>query len=337
VTTDETIMVTGGSGIVGRALLRRLTSDNRRVRALARSNDARDRVAALGAEPVAGDVMDRPALVDAMGGATAVFHSAGVNAFCLRNSSEMFRVNVDGSVNVIRAAADAGVSRLVYTSSAATVGEEQGSVGREDTAHRGWFMSEYERSKYEAEQAVLEEAPRLGVDVVCVNPSSVQGPGRASGTGKVLVAYLRGRLRVFVDVRVSLIDIDDCAEGHVLAEKLGKPGRRYLLNGASLWTNDLLKIVNRMTGLRHSPRILPKRFATAGAITVESLSRLRGRTPPICREMVRTMLHGHHYDGSRATRELGLTYAPVERTIYRTVEWLVEEGLVPKPPKLEAA
>jgi dihydroflavonol-4-reductase len=337
VTPDETVMVTGGSGIVGRALLGRLVSDNRRVRALARTNEARDRVASLGAEPVPGDVMDRSALIDAMTGAATVFHSAGVNAFCLRDSSEMFRVNVDGSVNVIRAAADAGVSRIVYTSSAATVGEEQGSVGSEDTVHRGWFMSEYERSKYEAEEAVLEEASRLDVDLVCMNPSSVQGPGRAEGTGKVLVAFLRGRLRVFVDTRVSLIDIDDCAEGHVLGEKRGEPGRRYLLNGASLWTNDLLEIVNRLTGLQHSPRLMPKRFATAGAVTVEVLYKMRGRTPPVCREMIRTMLHGHHYDGSRAMRELGLAYAPIERTIYRTIEWLVEEGLVPKPPKLEVA
>lgn len=334
-TPDDTVMVTGGSGIVGRALLRRLASDNRRVRALARSTAAGKRVAALGAEPVAGDLMDRTALVDAMRGAASVFHAAGMNAFCLRDSSEMFKVNVDGSVNVIRAAADAGIPRLVYTSSAATVGEEEGAVGDEDTAHRGWFMSEYERSKCVAEHAVLEEGRRVGVDVVCVNPSSVQGPGRAGGTGRVLVAYLRGRLRVFVDTRVSLIDIDDCAEGHVLGEKLGTPGRRYLLNGASLSTNDLLEMVNRMTGLRHSPRILPKRLATAGAVTVETLFKMRGRTPPVCREMVRTMLHGHHYDGSRAARELGLSYTPVQRTIYRTIGWLVKEGLVPQPPKLE--
>jgi dihydroflavonol-4-reductase len=329
------VLVTGGTGIVGGAVLRELTATGRTVRALVRSTASGERMSALGARPVSGDVMDRPTLTDAANGVDSIFHMAGLNAFCLRDPTELFRVNVHGSVNVVRAAADAGVSRIVYTSSAATLGEHKGARGDEDAAHRGWFLSQYERSKFEAEVEVLKEATRLGVDVVSVNPSSVQGPGRAGGTGKVLVAYLRGKLRVFVETRVSLVDIGDCARGHLLAEESGTAGRRYVLNGASLTTGELLALVAELTGLDHSPRMVPSRLATSGAGAVEFAFGLLGRPPPVCREMVRTMLHGHRYDGSRATRELGLEYTPVEDTIRRTIAWLIDEGLVPRPPRFE--
>jgi dihydroflavonol-4-reductase len=329
------VLVTGGTGVVGAAVLRELLASGRTIRALVRSPASSDRVAAIGARPVRGDVMDRATLQKAADGVDSIFHAAGMNAFCLPDPSQLFRVNVHGSVNVIRAAADAGVSRVVYTSSAATIGERKGAVGDEDASHRGSFLSEYERSKYEAEVEVSREATRLGVHMVSVNPSSVQGPGRAGGTGKVLVAYLRGKLRFFVDTRVSLVDIDDCARGHRLAEQRGVAGRRYLLNGTSLTTEELLALVGRITGLRSSPRILPASIATTGAGVIETLYRLRGRRAPVCREMVRTMLHGHHYDGSRAERELGLSYTPVAETIHRTIEWMVREGLAPRPPRLE--
>ena len=331
------VLVTGGTGIVGGAVLRELTAAGRTVRALVRSTASGDRVAALGAQPVDGDVMDRTTLTDAAKGVDSIFHMAGKNAFCLRDPSELFRVNVHGSVNVVRAAADAGVKRVVYTSSAATVGEHKGARGDEDAPHRGWFLSEYERSKFDAEVEVLKEATRLGVDVLCVNPSSVQGPGRAGGTGKVLVAYLRGKLRLFVDTRVSLVDIKDCARGHLLAEERGTPGRRYILNGATLTTGELLALVGEMTGLHHSPRIVPSRVATAGAGVAEIVFALRRKDAPVCREMVRTMLHGHRYDGSRAARELRLSYTPIEETIRRTIAWLIDEGLAPRPPGFKSA
>ena len=331
------ILVTGGTGVVGGAVLNELTAAGRTVKALVRSADSGDRVAALGVQSVHGDVMDRPTLTDAAKGVDSIFHVAGVNAFCLRDPAELFRVNVHGSVNVVRAAADAGVGRLVYTSSAATIGEHKGALGDEDAPHRGWFLSAYERSKFEGEVEALNEAARLWVDLVCVNPSSVQGPGRAAGTGRVLVAYLRGKLRLFVDTRVSLVDMRDCARGHLLAEERGTPGRRYILNGASLTTGELLALVGEMTGLEHSPRIIPARLATTGAGAVEMVFGLLGKAPPVCREMVRTMLHGHRYDGSRATRELGLAYTPVEETLRRTIAWLIDEGLVPRPPRFKGA
>lgn len=320
------VLVTGASGVVGGAVTALLVAQGRPVRALARSAESATAVAGLGAEPVAGDMLDYRSLLAAMAGCEVVFHVAGRNAMCLRDPAELFRVNVDGTRNVLRAAAAAGVRRLVYTSSAAALGEAAGELGHEGSAHRGWFLSHYERSKYQAERVVLEE--RTPVEVVVVNPSSVQGPGRATGTGKIILDLLNGRLPVLVDSRISVVDIADCARGHLLAEQRGTPGERYVLNGFTLSTRESVTLLEQVSGLALRVRYLPGWPARAGAAVVEVVSHAVGRRPPVCREMVRTMLHGHAYDGSRATRELGLEYTAAEETMRRLVGWLAEEGLL---------
>jgi dihydroflavonol-4-reductase len=322
------VFVTGGSGIVGRAVVRRLVAEGREVRALARSETAAAAVRGLGAAPVPGDVLDGEAMAGPMRGCEVVFNVAGVNQLCLRDPSGMFRVNVDGAAVCLEAAAWAGVRRVVHTSSAATLGEARGTVGREDSPHRGSFLSAYERSKYEGEQRVLALGAARDVEVVCVNPSSVQGPGRSTGTAELLVRYLQGRLRVWIRTPVSLVDIDDCAEGHALAATKGAAGQRYLLSGATLEPAELFAVMGRV-----APHVRPPRLVPAGALWVagavaEVAGRARGGMPALCRESVRTVLHGHRYDGSRAERELGLQYRPVEETLRRTVEWLEAEGLV---------
>jgi dihydroflavonol-4-reductase len=325
------VFVTGGSGVVGGAVVRRLVADGRGVRALARSDTAARTVQALGAEPARGDVLDVESLAAGMAGCDVVFHAAGVNQFCLKDPSAMHRANVAGSTNCVVAAARSGVRRLVYTSSAVTLGEARGTVGREDSPHRGSFISAYERSKFEAERAVLALAARMGVDLVSVNPSSVQGPGRSSGTGQVLVLYLRGRLKVWVDTSISLVDIDDCAEGHLLAEAKGQAGQRYVLNAASLGTAELLALMRSVAPNISRPRLIPSAVAAAAVAAAEAVSRARRRTPTICRESLCTLLHGHRYDGSRAERDLGLQYRTAEETLRRTATWLAEQGLVPLP------
>jgi dihydroflavonol-4-reductase len=324
----ETVFVTGGTGFLGGAIIERLVAQGRPVKALSRSEDGAGKLRALGAEAVRGDVLDHGALRDAMRRCGVVYHAAGVNAFCLHDPSPLFEVNVRGSSNAVQAAADAGVRRLVYTSSAATLGEARGSHGRESSPHRGWFLSHYERSKFEAERAVLAAAHARGLEVVVVNPASVQGPGRATGTARLLLDYLNGKLKYVVDATISLVDIADCIEGHLLAESRGEPGERYVLSGATLTVRDGMQLLERLTGVDESVRSLPPALAIAAAAAVETGARLRRRNPPVCRELVRTALHGHAYDGSRATRELGLRYTPVEETIRRTIEWFVEQSLV---------
>lgn len=321
----QRVLVTGAAGFVGGALLARLVERGDDVTALARSDAAAAKLAATGARVVRGDVTDEPTVAREMDGCRLVFHVAGVNTLCPADPEALLRVNVDGAAAVVRAAGRAGVERLVHTSSAAALGEPPGTVGREDSPHRGRYLSVYERSKHEGEQAVLAAAHEHGVDVVCVNPSSVQGPGRATGTGRILLALLDGRLKVFLDTYVSLVDVDDCARGHLLAADHGRAGERYVLNGTTLSSDEALDLLAAVGGVRRRPRMVPASLARAAATAAEHGFRAARRRPPVCRELVDTLLHGHRYDGSRATRELGLVYTPPEETLRRIARWA--EGL----------
>jgi dihydroflavonol-4-reductase len=328
----DPVFVTGGSGVLGRALVERLCADGEDVVGLARSDQGAAALEALGARAVAGDLLDEAGLARAMTGARLVSNVAGVNELCTADAAAMYRTNVDGAVTVVRAAARAGVAHVVHTSSAASLGEVTGTVGSEDSPHRGWFLSDYERSKHDGEVAVFGAARELSLDAVCVNPSSVQGPGRASGTGRILLALIDGRLNVFLDTTLSLVDIADCVQGHLLAAERGQPGERYLLNGIRLSAREALALISRVVGVQRHPRMLRPWAAKAAGVVVEGPFRLAGKRPPLCRQMVRTLLHGHRYDGSRATRDLGLEYTPPEDTLRRLVRWAVDEGLVTNVP-----
>ncbi len=317
-------LVTGATGVVGGAVLRHLMRSGHNVRALVRPGRQLPR----GVEAVIGDILDYQSLITACAGSEVVFHLAGINRLCDPDPTEMFRVNVDGTRNVIRACRAMGVRRLVHTSSAATIGEPQGSVGSEETIHRGYFHSNYERSKFEAEQVVMAEAADL--DFVIVNPSSVQGPGRATGTGKLILDVVNGRLPFLVDTRLSIVDIDDCARGHLLAAEHGQRGRRYILNSFSVTMDEALSLLREVTG-----RVLRVRYLPGGLVAVAAglawlPYRLSGRRAPLCPEMVRTLRHGHTCDGSRAANELGLEYTPAAGTLGRLVEWAADQGLLVK-------
>jgi dihydroflavonol-4-reductase len=327
----EPVLVTGGSGFVGGALLERLVADGREVRALARSPEAAASVSARGAHAVPGDVLDLDALTEAMRGCDSVFHTAGVNEMCVRDPGPMLRTNVVGSGNVVRAAARTGVRRVVHTSSAAALGEARGTIGREDAPHRGSFLSRYERSKYLAERRVRSWAQALDVDVVCVNPSSVQGPGRTGGSARLVLDLVNGRLPILVDTTVSLVDIHDCTQGHLLAEVKGRTGERYVLNGATLSIRQALGLLAEVTGTVPRVRFAPRWVASGAGWTAEAIMRVTGAHLPFCRETMRTLLHGHRYDGARAERELGLRYTPIEESFRATLAWYAERGMAPPP------
>ncbi|MBP1633092.1 MAG: NAD-dependent epimerase/dehydratase family protein [Acidobacteria bacterium] len=321
--------LTGGTGFVGGALLRRLVAEGRAVRALARTPEGQDLVRSLGAEAVAGDLADGAALRRGMAGCRVAFHAAGVNAMCLPDPAPLYRANVDGAAGVVEAAAAAGVPRVVHTSSAVAVGEAAGLVATEATPHRGSYLSHYERSKHLGEQAVQAAGERTGVEVVCVNPASVQGPGRTGGTARLLIGYLSGRLRWTVDATFSLVFVDDCTRAHLLAERRGVAGERYLVSGATLTVREAVALLARLAGTERRVRFLPAWTATAGAAVAGGAWHLAGRQAPVCREMARVLRHGAAYDGSRATRDLGLEYTPLEEWLRLTVEWYRQQGLVP--------
>jgi dihydroflavonol-4-reductase len=325
------VFVTGASGFIGGALTTRLLERGDQVVGLARSDAAAEKVAARGAEVARGDLLDEESIAAGMAGCEAAYHVAGLNSHCPPDPDMLLKVNVGGAEAAVRAASRAGIGRIVYTSSAASLGEPAGTVGTEDSTHRGSYLSVYDRSKHEGEQAVFAAAADAGLEVVAVNPSSVQGPPRTGGNGGIIIAYLNGKLPVFVDTQVSVVDIQDCVEGHLLAAERGASGQRYVLNGATLPSLQALEIVSELSGVRDRVRMIPPPIARAAVAVAEAAYRLRGKTPSVCRARVRTILHGHRYDGSRATRELGLEYTPVADTFARTIEWAVAEGLVTRP------
>ena len=319
-----TTAVTGGSGVVGSALIRQLVGSGIQPRAMSRSPESDLALTNMGAVPQRAAMLGD--LDSFMAPVATVFHVAGVNEMCAIDPGPMYRANIDGAVEVARATRAAGVRRLVLTSSAAAIGEARGEIGREDTVHCGTYLSHYERSKHLGELAVLDAVPDL--DVVVVNPSSVQGPGRATGTGKLILDLVNGKLPFLVDTRISIVDITDCARGHVLAAEKGEGGRRYILNSFTIEIREAVAVLEGVLGRSLPVRYLPGWVAAGASAPVEWGARLMRRRPTVCREMVRTMRHGHSYDGSRAVRELGLDYTTAESLMTRLIGWFRQEGLV---------
>jgi dihydroflavonol-4-reductase len=322
------VFLSGGSGFIGGALCSDLVERGDEVVALARSDVAEEKVIARGAEPLRADALDEGLIAEGMKGCAVAYHVAGVNSHCPNDPGELMRVNVGGAEAAVRAAARAGVSRVVLTSSAASVGEAKGTVGDENSPHRGYYLSLYDRSKHEGEQRAFDTGRRLGVEVVALNPSSVQGPGRAGGNGKILIDYLNGKLPVFVDVYISVVDIADVTAAHLLAADGGRAGARYVLNGATVPTREALDIVSGLSGVRAPVRMAPPVVARSIAAIAEGAGRARGKTSSMCRARMRTILHGHRYDGSRASRELGFEYTPLPETFRRTIAWARDQGLL---------
>ncbi len=220
----------------------------------------------------------------------------------------------------------------MFTSSAATIGEPRGVVGTEDTPHRGTFLSAYERSKFLAERRVLELGAELGVDVVCVNPSSVQGPGRTEGSARLLIELVNARRPVVVETFLSIVDVDDCTNGHLAAETRGRAGRAIPpeRREPDHEPGGRARAGGGGTAASRACASLA-RVAPGGGRSADCAARLMRRDLPFCSELARTLLHGHRYDGSLATRELGLVYRPIEETVARTLAWYAERGLIRRP------
>jgi len=325
------VFITGGSGFVGRAVVRHAVEVRSGVRALARTDEAAATVSRLGAEPVRATLDSEAALAAGMRGCSSVLHVAGISEICPRDAAEMDRVNIDGPATVVRAAARAGIGRVVHTSSAATVGEHQGEIGRDDTVHRGTFLSRYERSKLLGERRAFEAGREHGVDVVSVNPSSVHGPGRTTGSAKLLIRAARSRVALLVRTWISVVDVDDCARAHLLAEERGRAGQRYVVSAASLPLCRAVEVLRDVAGRPRHVVWLPRSMVEA----VVPLARTAANLWPggrVCPAMIETLLHGHRYDGSRAAEQLGFSYTPPHETLGRTVAWYADRGLLRSAP-----
>jgi dihydroflavonol-4-reductase len=328
------VLVTGGTGFVGGLLLARLVREGRQVRALVRRPGDRERLPTPEVELALGDLADEEALARAADGCEIVYHVAGMNQLCLPDPTPLYDVNVEGTRRMLDAAQRAGVRRVVYTSSAATLGGGAGHPLDETAPPPQQLTSHYARSKLEAEQVALGFT---AVEVVALNPSSVQGPGRVTGTARVFLDYLNGKLPFDMPSRFGICYTEDCVNGHLLAELKGRPGQRYVLNTATLSNREAIDLIAVIAGLADRPRTLPLPLAMAAAACLESLARVRGTRPILCREAVRTVGHPHLYDGSRAERQLGLRYTPLREAMEATVRWYLEQGLITRRlPRLEA-
>lgn len=322
------VAITGASGFVGGDLASRLVEQGRSVRALVRSESSAERVRALGADPHLVDLHDGDGLRRALWGVPLLFHVAGVNDTCPRDVAAMDRTNVEGTRQVVVAAADAGVGRVVVTSSAATIGEAEGTIGAEHTAHTGDYLSPYARSKHRAELAAFATADDVGLDLVAVNPSSVQGPGRSGGSARLILHALRRPRPWLFDTTVSIVDIADCTDGHVAAAERGRAGERYLLSGATTRVSHAVDVASEAAGVTVAPRWLSEGTIRAIGRPAARLASWMRPGAGVCPALIDTLLHGHRFDASKSTRDLGMSYRPLEDTLARTIAWFRAEGLI---------
>ena len=324
-------LVTGGTGFVGTHVVRALLAEGRKVRGLVRPNSRRDNLAGLPIEIVEGDLTDAPSLARAMGGVERLYHVAADYRLWARHPEELYRANAGGTENVLSAAAQAGVSRIVYTSSVAALGlTEDGSPANEETpVVRDRIVGHYKRSKYDAERVALEWAKR-GLPVVIVNPSTPVGERdiKPTPTGQMIVDFLNRKMPAYVDTGLNLIDVRDVARGHLLAAEKGRVGERYILGNRDLTLKEILETLSRLTGLPAPTTRLPHAIPLVFGAVSSAAARITGRPPRVSLDSVRMSMHRMFFDAGKAVRELGLPQMPIEEPLARAVEWFRANGYV---------
>jgi dihydroflavonol-4-reductase len=334
-----TSLVTGGTGFIGAHVVRALLAEGAEVRCLVRPGRPAENLEGLRVERALGDLADAASLARAARGVERVFHCAADYRLGAVDRAALFDTNVAGTERVMRAAAEAGVRRVVHTSSVGALGLAPGGLADEDTpVERARLAGAYKRSKYDAERVALRWAAR-GLAVVVVNPAAPVGEldVRPTPTGQVIVDHLRGRLRAYVDTGLDVVDVRDVARGHVLAAERGRAGERYILGHRNLTLLELLERLAAITGVP-APRVrLPRWVPMLAAGCEELAARAVGRDPRLSLESVRMARHRMFFSSAKAARELGFAPGPVEPALERAVRWFVARGLAPAPPGLRPA
>jgi dihydroflavonol-4-reductase len=324
-------LLTGATGFVGSAVARALLREGWQVRALVRQNSNRRNLQGLEIDTVAGDLNDRSSLDHAVAGCEAVFHVAADYRLGASRPEELYRTNVEGTRNVLNASRSAGVGRVVYTSSVATIGiPADGSPGREETpVALADMIGHYKRSKFLAEQ-VARDAARAGASVVIVNPSTPIGPGdvKPTPTGQMVLDAAAGRMPAYLDTGLNVVHVDDVAAGHLLAFHRGRDGERYILGGDDMTLREILVEIARIAG-RSPPRIrLPNAAVLPLAYAAEAIARLTGRTTRVTVEAVRMARKRMFFSSDKAVRELGYRWRARTKAFEDAVLWLREQRLL---------
>ena len=297
-----------------------------------RSTSRLDNLKELDVDFVTGDLRDIDSLRQAAKGCQVVYHCAADYRLWCKDPAEMYQSNVEGSNNVMQAAFDQGVERVVYTSTVGCLGlNDNGEPANEDTQVTIEDMiGHYKRSKFLAEEKVREWAGR-GLPVVIVNPSTPVGELdiKPTPTGKIIVDFLRGKMFGYVDTGMNLIDVRDCAEGHVLAAEKGRVGERYILGARNLTLKELFDALAGVTEIA-SPKLKVPHWVAETYARLENFWSIdvAHREPEVPLESVKLARHKMWFDASKAVRELGLPQNPIEQALERAVAWFQEHGYV---------
>ena len=321
------IFITGSTGVVGKPLLRKIVDQGHNVFALSRSQNNDNFYSDLGVKKIEGDLFTE-AIYDELSDCNidAIFHIAGVNKMCSKNPQGMFKANIEGTKEMLQLGNRLKIKKFIYTSSAVTLGEELGTIGNELSSHRGYFLSKYEESKYLAEQEAFDYDKDF--EFVSVNPSSVQGPGRVSGTAKLLISTLNKKYPPLIKNNISIVDIDDCTDGHYQALVNGEANQRYVLNSFQTTSEELLSKLKSLSEWSGRPMYLPKSVLKIIAPLGDLYKLVSSSSPLICSESARVLTHGHIYDGSKAGDKLNLSYINLEMFMKKTINWLIDESYV---------
>jgi len=322
--------VTGATGFLGSHVARQLLAAGAEMRLLMRPTSRLDNITDLPAERVVGDLRDAESLRKGMSDCEYVFHVAADYRLWARNGQELYESNVDGTKNILQAARDSGVRRVIYTSSVATMGfgnnghltDEQSPVNLDN------MIGDYKRSKFMAERVVIE-AGLAGQNVVMVNPTTPIGERdiKPTPTGQIVVDFLKKKFPAYVDTGLNLVDVVDCADGHLLAMEKARPGERYILGSENLTLKQILDKLGDITGLP-SPNIkVPYGVALAagawGSVVVGGMMK---REPRATIEAVQMSRKKMFVSSSKAERELGWKPRGVDDALRRAAEWFQAHG-----------
>lgn len=325
-------LVTGATGFIGSAVARALIEQGHDVRVSVRASSDVTNIEQLPVERVNADLADRESLRRAVQGCEAVFHVAADYRLWTPDPQAMYRINVEGSVELVRAAADAGAQRIVYTSSVATLGlHPDHSPADEDTPSTlADMVGHYKRSKFLAEEAVRAEAQTRGAPVVIVSPSAPVGPRdiKPTPTGQIVLDAALGRMPAYMDTGLNVVHVDDVAQGHVLAFARGEPGRRYILGGTDMTLKEILTMVASMLGTRPPKVRLPPAVVYPIAVVNEALARITRTPPRVPLEGVRMAKKHMFFRSDRAVREIGYHARPAEEAIRDALAWFRSAGML---------
>jgi dihydroflavonol-4-reductase len=328
-----TTLLTGATGFVGAAVLRCLIAAGHNVRALVRPNSDRRNLSGVDCEIVTGDLAEPASLKPIVRGCETVFHVAADYRIWVPDPEKMKLVNVQGTVDLIRAAAAAGVSRIVYTSSVATLRLRDDGFPADEASHAELsdMIGAYKQSKFLAEREVKRLVNDAGIPVVIVKPTAPFGPRdvKPTPTGRMVVEAASGRMPAYVNTGLNVVHVDDVAAGHLLAYEKGAVGEAYILGGENRTLQWILETVAELTGQRPPLIRLPHWFVTPVAHIWEGVTRLRGHGEPMLTvDSVRMARKLMYFSSEKARRELGYSPRPAVEALRDEIEWFYKHGYV---------